>query len=710
MTFATVLERLQRLDNPYPGLRPFEPQEAYLFYGRDPQIAGLAERVAQHRFLAVVGASGCGKSSLVLAGLLPALQSESVWRVSIMRPRGAPYTELAKAVGMDETTLRRSSFGLLNAVTGGVPVLLVVDQFEELFRYQDQESLDVAYKARTSADAAEFVQLLLTSTQEPGPVSVILTMRSDYLGRCAEFRGLPEALNGAQYLVPRLSREERREAVEGPLGRVRIAQSLVQEILNEVGDAPDRLPVLQHVLMRTWQQWRKADRDATREINRDDYRAAGSMDGALDQHGNELMEGQPRGVVETIFRRLTAVGASRQERRDPATVADLYELCGAVSDWQRAEVLAVLDRFRLGDATFLTPRDGNLTPDTYIDITHESLMRIWRILRDEWMPAEQRAARTLLRLRDRAEYWRKGGPFLTGLDLSDAVKWNEERNKSAAWARHYRAEADIANVVAYIATSREDDERREQAERERRERDLKNEQQLRETAEGRARAELESARRAKRLSYVFLVMFLASLVMAAMTVWATMRAHEERKKTEGLNKKLKLNNDDLDYLKNQLLRQNGWTESSIATANEERVQQSLRAGEKLLALTGDQSEQAAMPKVPIYYHPKRSEPANALVQNWKLMGYSVFLLPAHYDETADVLWFRGQVSPDAIRPVALTLIRAGIQCRAIRRLSGSGPTKMEIGYDPAYQDLPPWTVEQVLMQKSFDEPRAGTGQ
>ena len=180
-----------------------------------------------------------------------------------------------------------------------------------------------------AAEAAEFVQLLLAASRNQPPVYIIITMRSDYLGDCAEFRDLPETLNDCQYLIPRMTREQRKEAIEGPLGRVEMAPNLVQRMLNDAGDEPDQLPVLQHALMRTWSHWRKADPDRTRRIELQDYEAIGELAGALNQHANELLAGVSTDTTATIFKRLTARGRSSRERRNPALLSELWAVCGA---------------------------------------------------------------------------------------------------------------------------------------------------------------------------------------------------------------------------------------------------------------------------------------------------------------------------------------------------------------------------------------------
>src|ERR1700688_3348366 len=215
--------------NPYPGLRPFEVDEFESFFGRDRQIDELLTRMRDHRFVSVVGLSGSGKSSLVRAGLIHRLQvghlasAGACWKFALFRPGSEPIEAVAAALNAvlgDQpdraVELRKSTQGLLNSTRAGRSpaenLLLVVDQFEEIFRFQRDKKL-------SDRNAAHFVDLLLAVEQDLSPdyrVYVVLTMRTDSLGDCAQFEARPEALNRSQYLVPRLTREQTREAIQGP--------------------------------------------------------------------------------------------------------------------------------------------------------------------------------------------------------------------------------------------------------------------------------------------------------------------------------------------------------------------------------------------------------------------------------------------------------------------------------------------------------------
>ena len=223
--------------NPFVGLRPFASDEAVLFFGRREQTVELLARLHGHRFIGVVGSSGCGKSSLIHAGLIPKLKAGMLvedrdrWLVAAMKPGGRPRRNLLRALAarmpaaggsLDEAALDEAVAGagvsalielLAPAVGDDASLLLLVDQFEEIFRFSQPGT-----GAGEREEAADFVSLMLAlSEQRELQAYVVMTMRSDFLGDCDAFRGLPEALNRSQYLVPRLTRRQRREAIEGPV-------------------------------------------------------------------------------------------------------------------------------------------------------------------------------------------------------------------------------------------------------------------------------------------------------------------------------------------------------------------------------------------------------------------------------------------------------------------------------------------------------------
>jgi hypothetical protein len=300
---------------PYPGLRPFERHEADIFFGRETQVDGMVDRLAQRRLLAVTGSSGSGKSSLVRAGLLEALETGllaaagPVWRFAILRPGGHPMTELAAALlealggprTPDDVALRRAGLerGPLSLIEelqerplpDGGNLLILVDQFEELFRYQGLAGRE---------EAESFVALLLASANEGRvPIYVVLTMRSDFLGRCAEFDGLAEGVTDAQYLCPRLSREQIAAAVEGPakMFKGEVESRLVARIVNDMAPDPDQLPLMQHALMRLWQRARALDPNAPL-LRLDDYVAEDGIKGSLSRHADEILAEITRDLSE----------------------------------------------------------------------------------------------------------------------------------------------------------------------------------------------------------------------------------------------------------------------------------------------------------------------------------------------------------------------------------------------------------------------------
>ncbi|HEX5734101.1 MAG TPA: hypothetical protein VF131_14805, partial [Blastocatellia bacterium] len=497
--------------NPFPGLRPFEFDESHLFFGRDGQSERLIGKLSRTRFLAVVGTSGSGKSSLVRAGLLPALlggfmtSAGSDWRIAILRPGNDPISKLAAAINspdvfgsedeenkalqiaITEATLRRGSLGLVEAVRQSAQpeqenLLVVVDQFEELFRFAREASRKAKDEGeRYQNEAAAFVKLLLEGhSQREVNIYVVLTMRSDFLGDCAEFWDLPEAVNEGQYLIPRLTRDQLREAITGPVAVAggEITARLVTRLLNDIGDNQDQLPVLQHLLMRAWDEWKEKrlevevkDGDETvkkphNEVHRGEaidlccYEAVGGMAEALSRHAdeayNELPDDRHRRIAETLFKALTEKGEDNREIRRPITLA---EIC-AVSEAHAPEVKKVIETFRLPGRSFLMPPAGTpLDDNSLIDISHESLIRGWHRLR-EWVDEEAQAAREYRRLAETAElHLNKKAGLWGDPDLQLALAWQETNRPNQYWAVRYHPGFETA--IAFLQASekkRTDDE------------------------------------------------------------------------------------------------------------------------------------------------------------------------------------------------------------------------------------------------------------
>ena len=477
---------------PYPGLRAFHREEGDLFFGREDCINGMVDRLAATRFLAVLGSSGTGKSSVVKTGLLDALDlglmapAGSDWRIVEFKPGGAPLKNLAlgllqsRTEGSEATRpVTEADAALFRAyllrgplsvaewcadghLPAGTNLLVLVDQFEELFRYQD-------YAGREEAEA--FVALLLESArQRRAPIYVALTMRSEYLGACALIDGLAEAISGGLVLIPRMTREQCRSAIVGPAAvcGFKIADDLTNRLLNDLAAfAPwddrsardqldrlarraDQLPLLQYCLNRMWTRARAEAPEAPIELTLADYERIGGLGGALNAHADEVLRGlgeDCRPVAEAVFRALTEGSAASDAVRRPTRFDELVAICGGDEE----QVRKVVDAFRAPGCNFLAPgldpaSPRPLTADSIVDISHESLIRQWKQL-SEWVEAEGRSRRQWQRLRDRFDDKQP----LQGPELATMATWRREQQPSASWARRYGG--DFAALMKFVDDS-----------------------------------------------------------------------------------------------------------------------------------------------------------------------------------------------------------------------------------------------------------------
>lgn len=450
--------------NPFPGLRPFKIEESHLFFGREGQSDEVLLKLSKSRFVGVIGPSGSGKSSFVYCGVLPILYGGFLtdvspdWEVVVTRPGAGPIDNLAEALLKSSTDysesdvedqkikrtivgtlLRSSSLGLVEAIQQSrrskkTNYLVLVDQFEELFRFKD--STDPGSVDETLA----FVNLLMEAINyEDAPIYVGITMRSDFIGDCAQFPELTRKLNDSHYLIPQMTRDQKRRAIEGPVavGGAHISPRLTQQLLNDLGDNPDQLPILQHALMRTWSYWSHYKDYTDEPVDLKHYEAIGTMSEALSQHANEAYEEldeEQKRICEIMFKAITEKRGENFGIRRPTRLNEI----AAIADVSEQDVADVIEKFREPGRSLLTPAHGmELGSKSMIDISHESLMRIWVRLKN-WVDDEAEAVQMYLRLAEAAAMYQVGKAGLwRPPDLQLALNWQAKHKPTLVWGQRY---------------------------------------------------------------------------------------------------------------------------------------------------------------------------------------------------------------------------------------------------------------------------------
>jgi tetratricopeptide (TPR) repeat protein len=298
--------------------------------------------------------------------------------------------------------------------------------------------------------------LLEAAQQEEVPIFVAVTMRSDFIGDCMEFSGLPEAVNSGQYLVPRMTRDELRSAITGPVavGGGAIAPRLVLRLLNDVGTDHDQLPVLQHALMRTWDHWH-SHAHGDEPIDVADYEAVGTMRNALSAHAEEAYQeaGSEKShkIVERMFKSLTDTFSDPRGVRRPTSIQEFVAICNA----PESEVIEVVEIFRRPGRTFLMPpAKVHLDSRSIIDLSHESLMRFWTRL-ITWSEEERLSATRYMRLSQAAAWFEEGTAGLwRNPELEIGLRWKRENNPTQAWAERYNSE--FASAMDFLNRSEQE--------------------------------------------------------------------------------------------------------------------------------------------------------------------------------------------------------------------------------------------------------------
>lgn len=516
---------------PYTGLRSFTEEESLYFKGRDLQVDQITALLEQNKFLMVTGASGEGKSSLIYGGLIPNARAGffkaqyTNWLVADFRPERSPVTNMAKALAEAfdsqpstiETELRRGFSSLVDLYTNSsyysdehdqrwlqltesdrkekkrksANLLILIDQFEEFFTNPENFSNEAL-----SQDSQIVVNLALETARialKRGiPIYVVCTMRSDFIGQCAAFRGLPEHIGFSQFFVPRLKRKDLKQVIEEPamLSGNRITQRLIERLVFDLADGIDQLPILQHALSQIWLaadhgreemdlihyamvggmpaselpdedhqkfvQWFKA----LPEYKRGYYHSTG-LNKVIEIHANSLYEGaweyhneshpekpvtkqEAKQIVALAFACLTKIDNSRAVRNrmtvreitaiinSPGITADVV---GSVLSIYREEGNAFIRPFKTEDAA-----THSLVADAVLDITHESLIRNWNKL-EIWAKTEYEYYTTFLDFRAQLNRWkqsgRNSGYLLPIGPLTYFENWYSECKPNAGWINRY---------------------------------------------------------------------------------------------------------------------------------------------------------------------------------------------------------------------------------------------------------------------------------
>lgn len=368
------------------------------------------------------------------------------------------------------------------------------------------------------------------------------------MGDCARFEGLPEAINQGQFLIPRMNAYELRQVIEGPILHAGglISPVLLHQLLGELGDDQDQLPVLQHCLMRMWQVW-SPEKETGRAIDQRHYEMTGGLQYALNNHADEIWKkleyAYKEEVAARIFKSITELKDGRGYRR-PVQLEKLIGITGA----SKQVVMDVLEVFRGSDAAFILPDiRSELQEDTVVDIPHESLMRLWERLR-RWSYEEENAAELYRRLAGSALRFEQGQSALwRDPELQLALDWREDNKPNKAWGDLYGYEFD--KTLSFLDASRIERER------------LQKEK--------------------KRRSLLFNVSLLGFLlVLSMLTIWAFQQRNiAQISASEALKEK-----------------RNAQEKQTLALQESERAQQNARIASEQKAIAEKQSQEALLQK------------------------------------------------------------------------------------------------------------------
>ena len=456
-----------RVMSPYQGLYSFKEDDAAFFFGREAFTEQLVTAVNTQAMTAVIGPSGSGKSSVVFAGLIPLLRKEHRWHINSFRPKDDPFQALAALLlpqlEPDKTTtdqlreirtfaqaLRNKEIELSSAIErilannpDASKFLLVIDQFEEIYTL-----------CPDAATRNAFLDVLLVAVerqqiQGDPTFTLVITLRTDFLSQALTHREFADALQKSDIKLGPMTRRELSRAIANPARRQGklFEKGLVAQILDDVGNEPGNLPLLEFALTELWEKTKNG------RLTEASYQEIGKVEGALARYADKVyaeLSAAEQEQAHQVFIQMVRPGSGTEDTRRLATRDEL-----GAANWQLVQKLAnkrlvVTSRNPIGEET--------------VEVVHEALIRGWRQLR-AWMNEDRTFRDWQERLRSAMSQWQNidqdEGALLRGTLLGEAEKWFEER-------REYLSHEEVLYIKQSLALQ---EAQRERAEEERLERE-----------------------------------------------------------------------------------------------------------------------------------------------------------------------------------------------------------------------------------------------
>jgi len=518
-TLSTGIPAITEIYNPYKGLQAFQETDADDFYGRETVVEQFITHLADNRFLAVVGPSGSGKSSVVKAGLIPALRQEALpgsdnWFMAEMVPGPHPFEELELAllpIAVDPPPslldpMRKDERGLLRTIRRILPekdgvLLLVIDQFEELFTLVEDDK-----------QRLYFLNSLVTALNAPrSPLRLVVTLRADFYDRPLQIQPIAQLFKQYTEIILPLTQEELTWAIQEPARRVGVHLEAVATtaMLTEVADQPGALPLLQYALTELFEE--RQDNVMTLAA----YRMLGGVSGALAQRAEEIYTGSDETEQEAIrqlFLRLVTLGEGVEDTRRRVLLSELEQISLDMLDEPKSSIINRYGSFRL-----LTFDHDPLTREPTVEVAHEALLREWPRLR-RWLEQSRDDVRLQRSLATFAYEWAQNNE-------DDGFLLREGRlDLFAGWA----ATMDLAltpSEQAFLTASTIAREQREAAEQARQQRELETAQQLAQTEHQRAEEQVAAAQNLRRRAAYLGAALAVAAILAIAALFAGIQAN-----------------------------------------------------------------------------------------------------------------------------------------------------------------------------------------